>query len=149
MAKPLQEYFGHVKSADVHPYGHGAVADFLTSPVAERSVDWIVTNPPFRLAEDFIKRALIVSRRGVAILARAVFGESVGRYRNIFEPTPPSKYAPFVERVPMIKGRLDAKASTATGCAWFVWEKPGSGTTRVIWIPPFRKQLEQLSDYPN
>ena len=148
MAKPLGEYFGHVRSADVHPYGHGAVADFLTGPLEENSVDWIITNPPFRLAEDFIKRALIMSRRGVAILARTVFIESVGRYREIFEPTPPTKFAQFAERVPMVKGRLDARASTATGYAWFVWEKPGSDATRVNWIPPCRKQLERPGDYP-
>jgi hypothetical protein len=36
---------------------------------------------------------------------------------------PPTKFAHFVERVPMVKGRLDWKATTATGYAWLVWEK--------------------------
>jgi hypothetical protein len=147
MAKPLKEYFGEVKSADVHAYGYGSVANFLTSPIEANSMDWIITNPPFRLAEGFIKRALITSRRGVAILARTVFIESVGRYREIFQP--PTKFAQFAERVPMVKGRLDAKASTATGYAWFVWDKKSRQPTQVIWIPPCRKKLERLDDYPN
>jgi hypothetical protein len=29
MARPLTEYFGKVYASDIHPYGHGAVYDFL------------------------------------------------------------------------------------------------------------------------
>jgi hypothetical protein len=147
MARPLKEYFGKVEAADIHPYGYGSIGDFLNMPLQSGSVDWVITNPPFRLAEDFIKRALIVARRGVAILARTVFIESVGRYREIFEQTPPAKFAQFTERVPMVKGRLDAKASTATGYAWIVWEKQETEVPRLMWVPPCRKKLERPSDY--
>jgi hypothetical protein len=47
----------------------------------------------------------------------------------------------------MVKGRLDGKATTATGYAWFVWEKNLAGTSRLMWIPPCRKQLERPGDY--
>lgn len=147
MAKPLKEYFGKVKASDIHAYGYGSVADFLTAPLEAGSVDWVITNPPFRLAEDFIKRALIGARHGVAILARTVFIESVGRYREIFEQTPPTKFAQFTERVPMVKGRLDRKASTATGYAWIVWEKRIQHPPRLVWVPPCRKALERPEDY--
>ncbi|MGY3472483.1 SAM-dependent methyltransferase [Bradyrhizobium ottawaense] len=147
MAKPLKEYFGKVKASDIHAYGYGSVADFLTTPLEAGSVDWVITNPPFRLAEDFIKRALIGARHGVAILARTVFIESVGRYREIFEQTPPTKFAQFTERVPMVKGRLDRKASTATGYAWIVWEKRIKHPPRLVWVPPCRKALERPEDY--
>jgi len=136
-----------VKASDIHPYGYGPVADFLTIPLHASSVDWVITNPPFRLAEDFIKRARIVAGQGVAILARTVFIESVGRYREIFEQTPPTKFAQFTERVPMVKGRLDAKASTATGYAWIVWEKGVKQPPRLAWVPPCRKKLERSGDY--
>jgi hypothetical protein len=150
MARPLKEYFGRVKASDIYPYGYGSVGDFLSVPLQAGSVDWVITNPPFRLAEDFIKRALIVARHGVAILARTVFIESVGRYREIFEQTPPAKFAQFTERVPMVKGRLDAKASTATGYAWIVWEKNGAEEApRLMWVPPCRKKLERPGDYQN
>jgi hypothetical protein len=46
--------------------------------------------------------------------ARTVFLESCGRYDAIFSTTPPSKFAQFVERVPMLRGRLDEKGSTGT-----------------------------------
>ena len=76
MAKVLKEYFGEVKAADAHPYGYGPIRDFLTYPYETNAVDWIITNPPFRLAEEFVLRALRVARRGAAILARTVFLES-------------------------------------------------------------------------
>jgi hypothetical protein len=149
MSKVLKEYFKEVYSYDAYDYGYGSIRDFLAYPLEINAVDWVITNPPFRLGEEFITRALSVARCGVAILARTVFIESVGRYERIFRDNPPTKFAQFTERVPMIRGRLDRKATTATGYAWLVWEKGRSGETpRLMWVPPCRKQLERSSDYP-
>lgn len=148
MAKPLAEYFGHVRASDLHDYGFGPVRDYLTFPYETNAVDWVITNPPFRHAEEFIARSLMVARRGVAVIARTVFLESSGRYNRLFRDNPPSAFAQFVERVPMVKGRLDAKATTATGYAWFVWEQGYSDQPRLTWVPPCRKALERPSDYP-
>ncbi|MDF2119911.1 SAM-dependent methyltransferase [Roseiarcaceae bacterium H3SJ34-1] len=147
MAKVLKEYFGEVRYSDAYKYGYGPVRDFLTYPYETNAVDWVITNPPFRLAEEFVLRSLNVARSGVAILARTVFLESAGRYQAIFMKQPPSKFAQFVERVPMVKGRLDQKASTATGYAWLVWEKRRQGQPRLMWVPPCRKDLEKPGDY--
>jgi len=148
MSRPLAEYFDRVDGADAFDYGHYAIRDFLKFPYEALSHDWVITNPPFRLAEEFVQRALHVARDGVAILARTVFLESVGRYENIFSVNPPSIFAQFTERVPMVKGRVDAKASTATGYAWFVWDKTGATTSpKLTWVPPCRKVLERRADY--
>lgn len=148
MAKVLKDYFAEVRASDAYDYGYAPVRDYLTYPFETDAVDWVITNPPFRLAEEFILRSLQVARRGVAILARTVFLESSGRYNRIFKDNPPSKFAQFVERVPMVKGRLDSKASTATGYAWLVWEKGTSiGSPQLMWVPPCRKQLEKAADY--
>lgn len=149
MAKVLKEYFKEVKYADAYHYGYGPIRDFLTYPYEANAVDWVITNPPFRLAEEFVLRSLNVARCGVAILARTVFLESSGRYREIFEKQPPSIFAQFVERVPMVKGRLDIKATTATGYAWFVWDKQRNGHPRLAWVPPCRRNLERSTDYPS
>ncbi len=149
MAKVLVEYFGSVWSSDKYDYGfeHGGVQDFLDDNITFDQVDWVITNPPFRLAEQFVTKSLDIARSGVAILARTVFIESVGRYKRLFDKTPPTYVAQFSERVPMVQGRLDRKASTATGYCWLVWEKPISMDTQVIWIPPCRKKLERCDDY--
>jgi hypothetical protein len=78
-----------------------------------------------------IKRSLKLARprQGVAMLTRTVFLESVDRHERLFLKTPPARVGQFSERVPMIKGRLDRRASTATGYAWLVWEKDKNGGT--------------------
>jgi hypothetical protein len=146
MAKVLDEYFGTVYASDIHPYGYGSTRDFLDDGTYQ-DVDWIITNPPFKQAEEFVVKALSIARRGVAMLARTVFAESVGRYERLFSTTPPTKVAIFSERVPIFKERLDPKGSTATSYAWFVWEAPVGVATQKLWIPPCRKTLERASDY--
>lgn len=149
MANVLKSYFGIVSCSDAYNYGYGAVRDFLTYPFETNSYDWVITNPPFRLSEEFVIRALKVAKEGVAILARTVFIESVGRYRNLFEVMPPTKFAQFTERVPMVKGRLDGKATTATSYAWLVWEKAHRrAAPRLMWVPPCRRDLEYEADCP-
>lgn len=147
MAQVLREYFSEVHASDVHDYGYGQQADFLSGLYPTEGYDWVITNPPFRLAEDFIHRALPIARRGVAVLVRTVFIESVGRYKRLFDQLPPTIVAQFAERVPMVKGRVDKKASTATGYAWIVWEKGKADGPRLTWVPPCRKSLERDDDY--
>jgi hypothetical protein len=149
MAKVLKEYFKDVGCSDAHDYGYAPVRDYLSFPYETNAVDWVITNPPFRLAEEFVQRSFDVARHGVAMLVRTVFLESVGRYKRLFLNDPPSIFAQFVERVPMVKGRLDEKASTATGYAWLVWEHGERDCSRVVWIPPCRRTLERHNDYSN
>lgn len=148
MSRALEERFGLVHSADAYDYGYGDTSDFLASDCPTGSYDWVITNPPFKLAQPFIEKSLRIASEGVAILARTVFLESKGRYEGIFSQTPPTYFAQFTERVPMVKGRIDPKASTATGYGWFVWLKGEHSTgTQLKWIPPCRKLLEKNGDY--
>jgi hypothetical protein len=148
MAKVLSEYFRRVDASDIADYGFGRTADFLATHKTVGQYDWIITNPPFNLAEKFVNLSLDVVTQGVAILVRTVFIESVGRYERLFRERPPAFFAQFVERVPMVKGRLDPKASTATGYSWLVWAKNHRGAPRLVWIPPCRRRLERPGDYP-
>ena len=147
MAKVLEEYFFQVNASDKYKYGYGHCHDYLADDWPSTTFDWVITNPPFRLAEEFLLKSLEIAREGVAILARTVFIESVGRYNRIFLDRPPTKFAQFTERVPMVRGRLDKKASTATGYSWIVWEKRITCEPRLLWVPPCRKTLERDCDY--
>src|SRR5580704_12699722 len=60
MAKVLKEYFGEVGAADAYQYGYGSVRDYLASRYETNAWDWVITNPPFRLAEEFVLRSLMV-----------------------------------------------------------------------------------------
>lgn len=148
MVRPLREFFGSVEASDVHDYGAGfPQQDYLFGAVPPL-VDWTITNPPFRLAEQFIKRALASSLVGVAVIVRAAFLEGQGRYDRLFSANPPSYVFQFTERVVMHRGRLAPEGSTATAYAWLVWLVRGNQDTRLRWIAPCRKRLERPGDYP-
>jgi hypothetical protein len=155
MAKPLKEYFPTVFCSDVHDYGYdgmNAVHDFLFPTLPEllvpERVDWIITNPPFRLAEQFIHRALRIARKGVAIIQRTAFAEGDERYESLFKNRRPAIVAQHVERVPMQKGTCFHTNQTATAYAWYVWlSQHDMADTRFRWIPKCRAQLERPGDY--
>jgi len=157
MAAVIGEFArGPIVASDIFNYGYGtAPHDFLhDKPLS--AADWIITNPPFALACEFVLRALDLAGEGAAMLVRTQWIEGVGRYEKLFRDRPPALYAPFVERVPMVKGRWDPDASTATSYAWFVWGAAGSARDlrscstrslrtsarlrsslpRIFWIPP-------------
>ena len=145
MVRPLREYFDIVFGSDVHDYGAGfPVRDYLFGP-RPKNTDWTITNPPFRLAEQFIERALQCST-GIAVIVRSAFLEGVGRHDRLFSKMPPTDILQFTERVVMHKGRLSAKGSTATAYCWLVWQG-AIGAPRFHWIPPCRKRLERVEDY--
>ncbi len=148
MTRPLAEYFADVMASDVHPYGFGEVLDFLF-PREGRQPDWIITNPPFRLAHEFVEQGLSEATGGVAMLVRTAFLEGIDRFERLFSACPPAVVAQFAERVPMVAGRVDPAAASATAYAWIVWRcNDDARDTRLMWIPPCRSRLERADDYP-
>jgi hypothetical protein len=148
MAHGLAEYFNRTFASDIFDYGVGYPrGDFLDGTLGTRwtppePVDWIITNPPFNKAAEFLRAALALKPAGgVAMIMRTVWLESAGRYREIFSGAmrPTAVYI-SADRIPMIKGRYDHTASSATSYSWFVWEQlPVEGPTGLCdlgWIPP-------------
>jgi hypothetical protein len=156
MAEVLREHFTEgVHASDVHDYGRGyAIGPFAGRgdvPQAEATCpfkpDWIITNPPFNLAINFAMRGIVEARRGVALLVRSNWAEGGARYHTLFRRYPPAFIAQFAERVPMVKGRWDPAASTATSYAWFVWDRACVPNTTIFkWIPPDCRQRLSRSD---
>lgn len=172
MVAALLDYFGAVQAADVHDYGAGfEVSDYLFGPLPD-PIDWTITNPPFRLAEQFIARALEASTDGVAMFVRSAFLEGQGRYERLFSKNPPTYVLQFVERVMMFKGIVresgskywdpnadngpdlpkgkEKTASGATAFSWLVWDKsvpPHAESMDFRLIPPSRLKLERPGDY--
>lgn len=163
MARPLRESFRGVFATDVNRYGDDhAICDFLTTGRTWPRVDWIITNPPFAMAERFIDVALDRAVRGVAMFVRTAFLESEGRY-PLFRDRPPEHVLQFTERVGLFEQRLIRKndpdpfnlddtgrpksAATATAYCWIIW-RPGLTDSRMRWIAPCRDRLERPGDYP-
>lgn len=157
MVHGLRDYFDFVAPTDIHDHGFAdlmTVGDFLGDDPFEGGAvpfDWIVTNPPFVQGEAFVRTAWARANRGVAMLLRLQFLEGGARYR-LFQDLPLHTVAPFAERVPMVKGRWDPVASSATAYAWFVWLKPIAAPVRreppqVRFIAPgTRARLSRAED---
>lgn len=165
MVRALEDYFFMVMRSDVHDYGIGAIQHDFLMPFRPfcHPVDWIITNPPFRLGDQFISRALQMAHKGVAIIVRSAFLEGGDRYKTLFSVRPPSIVAQHVERVIMTKGIVRdpskeywdeaagkmRRPSTATSYCWLVWlQNDPIEHTRMVWIPPCRRQMERPGDYP-
>lgn len=152
MALALAESFDQVEAADIFRYGFGDVADFLHPDTVEAPVDWIISNPPFNLASDFVLRALDVAEYGVAMLVRTAFLEGEGRFQKLFKRRPPSIIAQFSERVPMHRGRWVMNGKSATAYCWLVWHKHPphdfmATGPRFVWIPKSRIKLSRPDDW--
>ena len=104
------------------------------------------------LVKTYPQRRFIIagdSAGGGLAINTALEARSRGLPRPAAVITLPCIFAQYTERVPMVRARLDRRASTATGYAWLVWQKPPVKSLRLLWVPPCRKALERDSDYPS
>jgi hypothetical protein len=114
-------------------YQDAGDADFLIpGGVESRGQDRaIVTNPPYKLAHAFVRRALELSPY-VAMLLRLSFLESERR-RDILDEGCLARVHVFRNRLPMMHraGWSGPKASSATAYAWFVWLRQWRGPAQI------------------
>ncbi len=90
----------------------------------------IITNPPFRYAEEFVRQALKVVSEGqkVAMFLRIQFLESKKRAALFAEHPVKTVYVASNRIECGINGNFTGKPSAAC-YAWFVWEKGYTGNT--------------------
>jgi hypothetical protein len=106
--------------------------DFLLErKLPDPSIAGIITNSPYKLAEQFIAHALSLVPF-VAMLLRLVFLESERR-TAILEGAGLRAVHVFKRRLPMMHrdGWDGPRASSAIPFAWFVWQRGYTGKTTV------------------
>lgn len=114
------------------------VYDFLSMDNTSWRGD-IVTNPPYRLATEFIYKALSIIREGnkVAMFLKLQFMEGKGRKR-LFTNFPPKVIYVSSSRINCaMNGNFEGLRTTggsAVAYAWYVWEKGYKGPTIIKWI---------------
>lgn len=110
--------------------------DFLFELQAPLGHTCIVTNPPFKLAEEFVEHALKLCPK-VIMLLRLAFLESERR-SDILDNGWLARVYVFRKRLPMMHrdGWEGRKANSGMAFAWFVWDKTHRGPTtiqRISW----------------
>jgi hypothetical protein len=133
------ERAGHTTYAsDIEKYEEGQVVrdffEFTAPPPAYYNT--IVTNPPYRWAEKFVRHALTLCPN-VIMLLRLAFLESQRR-TDILENAGLARVYVFRKRLPMMHraGWEGRKSNSGMAFAWFVWERGHEDPTtlhRISW----------------
>lgn len=137
IVKALQAAGHYVYASDLVAYGdNNSGVDFLMEWRVPHKAEAIITNPPFKLAEEFVEHALTLCPK-VIMLLRLAFLESERRSHLLDSGALARVYA-FRKRLPMMHrdGWEGRKANSGMAFAWFVWDKSHQGPTtirRISW----------------
>lgn len=130
---------GHcVFASDLVDYGFAASSrDFLMELTLPQGCEAIITNPPFKLAGEFVAHALELGCPKIVMLLRLAFMESEKRCA-ILDNGFLARVHVFRKRLPMMHrdGWEGRKANSGMAFAWFVWDRTHSGPTelrRISW----------------
>lgn len=117
MCRALEEAGARVIATELHGQQYGeAGIDYLTAPLPE-GVDAIVTNPPFKLAEEFIRRS-VQHGKPFAMLLKGQYWHSAKR-RALFELHRPAAVLPLTWRPDFHFGSKGG--SPTMEVLWTVW----------------------------
>jgi len=120
---------GSIFSTDIVDRGYeyqDEVLDFFDTEKVMKLLthEWtgdILTNPPFKLAEEFLHQAMKITCRDskIYLLLRSMWQESKGRYERVF-----NVYKP--DYIYQSSGRIKFTNGTGGGMvpySWFIWDK--------------------------
>lgn len=135
IARELRGAGHHVIATDLVDYDsldqdhHGR--DFLLEQSAPRCCACIVTNPPFKLAGEFVEHALRLVP-SVIMLLRLAFLESERR-TPILDSGMLARVHVYRKRLPMMHraGWEGRRANSGMAFAWFVWDREHSGPAEL------------------
>jgi len=126
-----------IKNSDIHDRGFPCeIIDFLKYHNPNSFDGDIITNPPYRYAQQFVQKALqtVCSGRLVCMFLKLTFLEGKSR-RRLFAAYPPKTVYVFSHCIKCaINGNFNAIQSSAVAYAWFVWQKGFCGETVLKWL---------------
>jgi hypothetical protein len=130
MVEVFLEYGHSVIASDLRHtgFGQGGV-DFLLGDAGYKPTH-IITNPPFKLASEFLIKALdIIPDDGrVALFLPLSYLAGTGRMA-IFNSTPLARVYVLSRRATLLKDGAEKTSGGMTDYAWFVWDKTISRET--------------------
>ena len=127
MAEVFRKRGFKVDASDKYPYEYEKAVDkykqFKTRDFLEleaTSASWIITNPPFNLAEEFIVKAASLwnkdTSKGFAMLLKSTYWHAKSRY-PLFQGNPPAVILPLTWR-PKFN---ESKKAPVLDMMWCVW----------------------------
>ena len=135
LSKCLEQWGFKVKSSDLIDRGYGEQEDFLLH-YNQENCD-IITNPPYKLAEEFIKHSMEILQTGnkAIFFLKVQFLEGQSRLKNIFKKYPPRYVYVHSERQQCSKNADFENLNSNTLCyIWIIFEVGFCGETILRWI---------------
>lgn len=136
IVRPLQQAGHKVIASDIADYGLDGCetgVDYLRA-APRQDVQGIVTNPPYKLAVHFARKA-IGEVPYLALLLRTNFLESTSRLPFFFKHQPARLWISS-RRLPMMHrhGWQGPRAPSNTCFAWFIWDSRSKEKCRFSWF---------------
>lgn len=134
LSKELIKQGYDVYSSDLIDRGFGQVKDFLKCN--SRFKGDILTNPPFKLAENFIEHGMSLISNGnkLILFLKIQFLEGQKRHK-LFKKYPPKfVYAHSKRQQCSMNADFDNLKATTQFYAWYIFEKGYIGETILRWI---------------
>lgn len=131
MSKVLEQAGYTVHSSDIEPRNWGIEFDFLYA--RQLMAPNIVTNPPFKIAQQFATRALDLGCLKLALLCKLQFLEGMER-STWMRDTPLQTVHVFQNRIQLGRNGQKYENGSMMAFAWFVWDKHHDGKPQIDWI---------------
>ena len=125
ISKALMEMGYKVVSSELYDRGYGLVGiNFLDSTPVEH-FDWIITNPPFSLSEQFVRKC-IEYQKPFAMLLKSQYWHSQ-KHEKLFKEYRPKAVLPLTWRPDFLFGKKGG--SPTMECIWTVWGTESAEST--------------------
>lgn len=125
-----------VKSSDIVDRGYSdLIVDFLKQ--GELFYGDILTNPPFKLAEQFVEKGveLLGYEDGKLILFLKIQFLEGQKRKELFKKYPPKYvYCNSSRQLCAKDGEFEKYTATTQFYAWYIWEKNFDGETVIRWV---------------
>ena len=131
------KYFGYnVYSTDIKDRGCcDKIVDFLAC--TDKFNGDIITNPPFKFAQQFVERGLELTNNKLALFLKIQFLEGKSR-RKMYDIHPPKTVYVLSSRIACAKNAdfeyMKENGGSAMAYCWYVWEKDFQGETVLKWV---------------
>lgn len=136
LANVLNKHGFLKRASDIVNRADNEIYDFLSLDNQRWHGD-IITNPPYKVAEQFVEKAMSIIPKGnkVAMFLKLQFLEGKNR-KELFRVYPPYKVYVCSGRLNCVRNaEFDRFPNNSAICyAWFVWIKGFKGSPTLDWI---------------
>lgn len=130
----LRQHGHRVIASDIEPRCDANRADFLNHGSLGDGLFTIVTNPPYKTAERFVRCALEQTKRssGAAAMLLRHEWDCAGGRSNLFKAPPFARKIVLTKRPRWIEGSTGAPRHNF---AWFIWDWQHTGPAELRYAP--------------